>query len=98
MQMACNKGKKGFPALFFLSLFINFKNLTSISFNKLQIRNRYQKNLKKVIIMFMMKPVIRLINVNVGRSHSLGYLWRAFQPESLFDQLRAMQRDSVVFE
>ena len=48
--------------------------------------------------MFMMKPVIRLINVNVGRSHSLGYLWRAFQPESLFDQLRAMRRDSVVFE
>ena len=46
----------------------------------------------------MMRPVIRLINVNVNRSHSLGYPRRAFQWESLFDQLRAMWRDSVVFE
>ena len=48
--------------------------------------------------MIMMRPVTRLINVNVSRSYSLSYPWRAFQRESLFDQLRAMRRDSVVFE
>ena len=48
--------------------------------------------------MFMMRPVIRLIHVNVGRSHSPGYPWRSFQRKSLFDQLQAMRRDSVVFE
>ena len=46
----------------------------------------------------MMRPVIRLINVNVSRSYSLSYPCRAFQRESLFEQLRAMRRDSVVFE
>ena len=34
---------------------------------------------KEVRIIFMMRPVIRLINVNVNRSHSLGYPRRAFQ-------------------
>ena len=53
---------------------------------------------KKVMIVSMMRPVIRLIKVNVSRSNSLGYTWRAFQREGLFDQLLAMQRDSVVFE
>ena len=48
--------------------------------------------------MFMMRLVIRLIIGNVNRSHSLGYPRRAFQRESLFDQLRAMRRDSVVYE
>ena len=48
--------------------------------------------------MLMVRPVIRLINVNVSRSHLLGYPWREFQRKSLFDQLRAMRRDSVVFE
>ena len=41
--------------------------------------------------MLMVRPVISLINVNVSRSHSLGYPWRAFQRKSLFDQHRAMQ-------
>ena len=53
---------------------------------------------KKNMIMFMMRPVNRLIIGNVNRTHSLGYPWRAFQRESLFDQLRAMRRDSVVYE
>ena len=44
--------------------------------------------------MFMM----RLIIMNVSRNYSLGYPRRAFQRESLFDQLRAMRRDSVVYE
>ena len=44
--------------------------------------------------MFMM----RLIIMNVSRNYSLGYPRRAFQRESLFDQLRLMPRDSVVFE
>ena len=50
------------------------------------------------MIVSMMRPVIRLIKMNVSRSHSLGYPWRAFQREGLFDQLLAMRRDSVVFE
>ena len=48
--------------------------------------------------MLMVRPVISLSNVNVSRSYSLDYPRRAFQRESLFDQLRAMQRDSDVFE
>ena len=48
--------------------------------------------------MLMVRPVIRSINVIVNRSHSLGYQWREFERKSLFDQLRAMRRDSVVFE
>ena len=40
----------------------------------------------------------RLIIVNVSRNYSLGYPRRAFQRESLFDQLRLMRRDSVVFK
>ena len=48
--------------------------------------------------MLMVRLVINLINVNVRRRYSLDYPRRAFQRESLFDQLRAMQRDSVVFE
>ena len=48
--------------------------------------------------MLLVRPVIGLINVNVSRSHSLGYPWRAFQRKSSFDQHRAMRRDSVVFE
>ena len=46
----------------------------------------------------MTRSVIRLFNVNVCKSYSLGYPWHAFQRESLFDQHRAMRRDSVVFE
>ena len=48
--------------------------------------------------MLMVRPVMRLINVNVSRSYSLGYRRRAFQRKSLIDQLRAMRRDSIVFE
>ena len=48
--------------------------------------------------MLIVRPAKRLINVNMSRSHSLGYPWRAFQRKSLFDQLRAMRRDSIVFE
>ena len=69
-----------------------------MSFNKFQVRNRYQNIKKKVLLMLMVRPVISLSNVNVSRSYSLDYPRRAFQRESLFDQLRAMQRDSVVFE
>ena len=46
----------------------------------------------------MVRSVMRLIKVNVSRNYSLGYPWRAFQRKSLFDQLRATRRDSVVFE
>ena len=62
------------------------------------MRNRYQNIFKKVLIMLIVRPAKRLINVNVSRSHLLGYPWRAFQRKSLFDQHRAMPRDSVVFE
>ena len=48
--------------------------------------------------MLMVRPVKRLINVDVSRSHLLGYPWRAFQRKSSFDQHRTMRRDSVVFE
>ena len=48
--------------------------------------------------MLMVRPVKRLINVNVNRSHLLDYPWRAFQRKSSFDQHPAMRRDSVVFE
>ena len=48
--------------------------------------------------MLMVRSVMRLIKVNVSRNYSLGYPWRAFQRKSLFDQLRAMRRDSIVFE